>query len=88
MMIVCVCVCVRDVSSAGLVIAHHQDIKAEIEARSGSFIACNDMGRALIDNNHYASDEVHTRAHTHTQQLFISSLSLTHTHTSDYVADP
>ncbi|KAM9441073.1 spectrin family protein isoform 1-T2 [Clarias gariepinus] len=48
----------RDVSSAGLVIAHHQDIKAEIEARSGSFTACTDMGQALINNNHYASDEI------------------------------
>ncbi|GAA6102245.1 spectrin family protein isoform X2 [Tachysurus ichikawai] len=48
----------RDVSSAGLVIANHQDIKAEIEARSGSFTACTDMGHALINNNHYASDEI------------------------------
>ncbi|XP_066515119.1 spectrin family protein isoform X2 [Hoplias malabaricus] len=48
----------RDVSSAGLVIAHHQDIKAEIEARAGSFTACTDMGNALLKNNHYASDEI------------------------------
>ncbi|KAG9346529.1 hypothetical protein JZ751_006840 [Albula glossodonta] len=48
----------RDVSSAGLVIANHQDIKSEIEARSDSFTACNEMGNTLINNNHYAADEV------------------------------
>ncbi|XP_072302377.1 spectrin family protein isoform X2 [Eucyclogobius newberryi] len=48
----------RDVSSAGLVIANHQDIKSEIEARADSFTACIDMGKALINNNHYASDEI------------------------------
>ncbi|KAG7484753.1 hypothetical protein MATL_G00053400 [Megalops atlanticus] len=48
----------RDVSSAGLVIANHQDIKSEIEARADSFTACNDIGRSLINNKHYASDEI------------------------------
>ncbi|XP_066575019.1 spectrin family protein isoform X2 [Amia ocellicauda] len=48
----------RDVSSAGLVIAHHQDIKSEIEARADSFTACSDTGTALIQKNHYASDEI------------------------------
>uniref|UniRef100_A0A8B9RDT4 Spectrin beta chain n=1 Tax=Astyanax mexicanus TaxID=7994 RepID=A0A8B9RDT4_ASTMX len=48
----------RDVSSAGLVIANHQDIKAEIETRAGSFTACTDMGNSLLNNNHYASDEI------------------------------
>ncbi|XP_056140179.1 spectrin family protein isoform X2 [Lampris incognitus] len=48
----------RDVSSAGLVIANHQDIKSEIETRAGSFTACIEMGNTLIDNNHYASDEI------------------------------
>ncbi|XP_061089747.1 spectrin beta chain, non-erythrocytic 1-like isoform X2 [Conger conger] len=48
----------RDVSSAGLVIANHQDIKSEIEARDDSFTACNSMGKMLINNNHYAADEV------------------------------
>ena len=58
-------VCFREVSSAGLVIANHQDIKAEIEARAGSFTACTDMGNTLLNNNHYASDEVYTHTHTH-----------------------
>ncbi|XP_035999097.1 spectrin family protein isoform X1 [Fundulus heteroclitus] len=48
----------RDVSSAELVIANHQDIKSEIETRADSFTACTDMGSALINKNHYASDEV------------------------------
>ncbi|KAJ8405208.1 hypothetical protein AAFF_G00321990 [Aldrovandia affinis] len=48
----------RDVSSAGLVIANHQDIKSEIEARDDSFTACNEMGNLLINNNHYAADEI------------------------------
>ncbi|XP_048883547.1 spectrin beta chain, non-erythrocytic 1-like isoform X1 [Brienomyrus brachyistius] len=48
----------RDVSSAGLVIANHQDIKSEMEARSDSFAACHEMGSMLIKNKHYASDEV------------------------------
>uniref|UniRef100_H2TZA2 Spectrin beta chain n=1 Tax=Takifugu rubripes TaxID=31033 RepID=H2TZA2_TAKRU len=48
----------RDVSSAGLVIANHQDIKSEIETRADSFTACIEMGNTLLNNNHYASDEV------------------------------
>uniref|UniRef100_A0A6Q2YMS8 Spectrin beta chain n=1 Tax=Esox lucius TaxID=8010 RepID=A0A6Q2YMS8_ESOLU len=48
----------RDVSSAGLVIANHQDIKSEMETRADSFTACNDMGLTLIDKKHYAADEV------------------------------
>ncbi|KAK1882771.1 Spectrin beta chain non-erythrocytic 1 [Dissostichus eleginoides] len=48
----------RDVSSAGLVIANHQDINSEIETRADSFTACVDLGKSLINNNHYASDEI------------------------------
>uniref|UniRef100_A0A3Q3AMB9 Spectrin beta chain n=1 Tax=Kryptolebias marmoratus TaxID=37003 RepID=A0A3Q3AMB9_KRYMA len=48
----------RDVSSAGLVIANHQDIKSEIETRADSFTACTELGNALINNNHYAADEI------------------------------
>lgn len=50
--------CHRDVSSAGLVIANHQDIKSEIETRANSFTACIEMGNSLINKNHYAADEV------------------------------
>uniref|UniRef100_A0A8C5EP25 Spectrin beta chain n=1 Tax=Gouania willdenowi TaxID=441366 RepID=A0A8C5EP25_GOUWI len=48
----------RDVSSAGLVIANHQDIKSEIETRADSFTACIELGNTLIQNNHYAADEI------------------------------
>ncbi|XP_054482562.1 spectrin family protein isoform X3 [Anoplopoma fimbria] len=48
----------RDVSSAGLVIGNHQDIKSEIETRADSFTACIEMGKSLINNNHYAADEI------------------------------
>ncbi|XP_051977806.1 spectrin beta chain, non-erythrocytic 1-like isoform X1 [Xyrauchen texanus] len=48
----------RDVSSAGLVIANHQDIKSEIETRADSFTSSSEMGCTLMDNNHYASDEI------------------------------
>ncbi|KAG7464539.1 hypothetical protein MATL_G00166650 [Megalops atlanticus] len=48
----------RDVSSAGLVINNHQDIKSEIEARADSFNACSEMANALIAKNHYAADEI------------------------------
>ncbi|KAM6906876.1 spectrin family protein isoform 2-T2 [Xenentodon cancila] len=48
----------RDVSSAGLVIANHQDIKSEIETRADSFTACTEMGNSLINKNHYAADEI------------------------------
>uniref|UniRef100_A0A8C6LDA9 Spectrin beta chain n=1 Tax=Nothobranchius furzeri TaxID=105023 RepID=A0A8C6LDA9_NOTFU len=48
----------RDVSSAGLVIANHQHIKSEMETRADSFTACTEMGKCLINNNHYATDEI------------------------------
>lgn len=48
----------RDVSSAELVIANHQDIKSEIDTRADSFTASIDMGNALINKSHYAADEV------------------------------
>uniref|UniRef100_A0A4W5N7B6 Spectrin beta chain n=1 Tax=Hucho hucho TaxID=62062 RepID=A0A4W5N7B6_9TELE len=53
----------RDVSSAGLVIANHQDIKSEIETRVDSFTSCNEMGHTLINNNHYAADEIREKLH-------------------------
>ena len=53
-------------SSAGLVIANHQDIKSEIETRADNFTACYEMGNTLNNNNHYAADEVWTHTHTHT----------------------
>ncbi|KAI4814026.1 hypothetical protein KUCAC02_003241 [Chaenocephalus aceratus] len=41
----------------GWSLPNHQDIKSEIETRADSFTACVDLGKSLINNNHYASDE-------------------------------
>lgn len=48
----------RDVSSADLVIKNHQSIRAEVDARADSFTTCIDMGNALLEKNHYASDKI------------------------------
>ncbi|XP_055520757.1 spectrin beta chain, non-erythrocytic 1-like isoform X2 [Leucoraja erinacea] len=48
----------RDVSSADLTIKNHQGIKSEIDARNDSFTASIEMGNALLDKNHHASDEI------------------------------
>ncbi|KAM8970702.1 spectrin beta chain, non-erythrocytic 2 isoform 1-T1 [Sarcophilus harrisii] len=48
----------RDVSSADLMIKHHQGIKAEIEARADRFSACIRLGQELLAKNHYASEEI------------------------------
>ncbi|XP_044538228.1 spectrin beta chain, non-erythrocytic 2 [Gracilinanus agilis] len=48
----------RDVSSADLMIKHHQGIKAEIEARADCFSSCIHLGQELLAKNHYASEEI------------------------------
>ncbi|XP_074087069.1 spectrin beta chain, non-erythrocytic 2 isoform X1 [Macrotis lagotis] len=48
----------RDVSSADLMIKHHQGIKAEIEARADRFSSCIRLGQELLAKNHYASEEI------------------------------
>ncbi|XP_077313254.1 spectrin beta chain, non-erythrocytic 1-like isoform X1 [Lithobates pipiens] len=48
----------RDVSSADLVIKNHQGIKAEVDARADSFTTCINLGNALLEKNHYASDKI------------------------------
>ncbi|XP_072495312.1 spectrin beta chain, non-erythrocytic 2 isoform X2 [Notamacropus eugenii] len=48
----------RDVSSADLMIKHHQSIKAEIEARADRFSSCILLGQELLAKNHYASEEI------------------------------
>ncbi|XP_043827920.1 spectrin beta chain, non-erythrocytic 2 [Dromiciops gliroides] len=48
----------RDVSSADLMIKHHQGIKAEIEARADRFSSCILLGQELLAKNHYASEEI------------------------------
>uniref|UniRef100_A0A7M4F5W6 Spectrin beta chain n=1 Tax=Crocodylus porosus TaxID=8502 RepID=A0A7M4F5W6_CROPO len=48
----------RDVSSADLVIKNHHGIKAEVEARADSFMACIATGTALLEKGHYAANEI------------------------------
>uniref|UniRef100_A0A673C022 Spectrin beta chain n=1 Tax=Sphaeramia orbicularis TaxID=375764 RepID=A0A673C022_9TELE len=47
-----------DVSSVELLMNNHQGIKAEIDARNGSFTSCIELGKALLARKHYASEEV------------------------------
>ena len=36
----------------------HQGIKAEIDARENNFEECNKLGQLLVQNGHYASEEI------------------------------
>uniref|UniRef100_A0A673BYI2 Spectrin beta chain n=1 Tax=Sphaeramia orbicularis TaxID=375764 RepID=A0A673BYI2_9TELE len=47
-----------DVSSVELLMNNHQGIKAEIDARNGSFTSCIELGKALLARKHYASEEI------------------------------
>uniref|UniRef100_A0A8C4NKB3 Spectrin beta chain n=1 Tax=Eptatretus burgeri TaxID=7764 RepID=A0A8C4NKB3_EPTBU len=52
-------VCItRDVSSVELVMNSHHGIKAEIDTRNDNFTAAIELGKSLLANNHYASDEI------------------------------
>ena len=48
----------RDVSGVDLLINNHQSMKAEIDAREENFAICINLGKALLERNHYRSDEV------------------------------
>lgn len=48
----------RDVSGVDLLINNHQSLKAEIDAREENFAICINLGKALLERNHYRSDEV------------------------------
>lgn len=50
----------RDVSGVDLLINNHQSLKAEIDAREENFAICINLGKALLERNHYRSDEVST----------------------------
>ena len=50
---------VRDVNSVDLVRARHMELQAEIDTRQETFEAVIRTGEAMIENNHYAKDEVH-----------------------------
>lgn len=49
---------VRDVASAQMLKAEHEQLKAEIEAREGTFGTIVNAGEEMIDGGHYAHDEV------------------------------
>ena len=49
---------VRDVNSVDLVRARHSELQAEIDTRQETFAAVIRTGEAMIENEHYAKDEV------------------------------
>jgi spectrin beta len=48
----------RDVSGVELLMNNHQSLKAEIDAREDNFTACMNLGKELLQRNHYASNEI------------------------------
>ncbi|XP_071037774.1 spectrin beta chain [Parasteatoda tepidariorum] len=52
---------VRDVTSAQMLKAEHERLKAEIEAREGTFGTIVNAGEEMIENGHYAHEEIRER---------------------------
>ncbi|XP_077975326.1 spectrin beta chain, non-erythrocytic 1-like isoform X4 [Styela clava] len=48
----------KDVSGVELAMTAHQGIKSEIDARTGTYEECLDLGEELLKRNHYASEEI------------------------------
>ncbi|KAM3919502.1 spectrin beta chain, erythrocytic isoform 1-T2 [Leptodactylus fuscus] len=48
----------RDVSSVEFLIKHHQELRAEIEARNTTYSSCVELGETLLARNHPASEEI------------------------------
>merc|ERR1712018_787504 len=48
----------RDVSGVDLLMNNHQGHKAEIDAREDNFSDCVNLGKELLNRNHYASNEI------------------------------
>ncbi len=48
----------KDVAGAEALLERHQENKGEIVAREDSFRATAEAGQSLLENNHYASDEI------------------------------
>ncbi|KAM6075066.1 LOW QUALITY PROTEIN: spectrin beta chain, erythrocytic [Chlamydotis macqueenii] len=51
----------RDVSSVELLMKYHQDIKAEVDARSKNFTACVQLGENLLQRRHQDSPEIEVK---------------------------
>lgn len=49
---------VRDVNGAEILRQRHEEIRAEIESRQDTFDSVIETGHALINNEHYAANEV------------------------------
>ena len=49
---------VRDVSSVQMLQEQHNQLKAEIDAREDNFSSVVATGRGMIENGHFASQEV------------------------------
>lgn len=65
---------VRDVSGADLLRTRHEEIRAEIEARQDMFDTVLKSGEQLIENKHYASEEVRmTSSHLFTITKILST---------------
>ncbi|GIY06493.1 hypothetical protein CDAR_514752 [Caerostris darwini] len=52
---------VRDVASAQMLKAEHEQLKAEIEAREGTFGTIVNAGEEMIEGGHYAHEEIRER---------------------------
>ncbi|XP_035225862.1 spectrin beta chain, non-erythrocytic 1-like isoform X1 [Stegodyphus dumicola] len=52
---------VRDVASAQMLKAEHEQLKAEIEARESTFGTIVNVGEEMIEGGHYAQDEIRER---------------------------
>ncbi|GFT80923.1 spectrin beta chain, non-erythrocytic 5 [Nephila pilipes] len=52
---------VRDVASAQMLKAEHEQLKAEIEAREGTFGTIVNAGEEMIEEGHYAHEEIRER---------------------------
>jgi spectrin beta len=50
---------VRDVNSVDLVRTRHEELRAEIETRQDTFNTVIRTGEDMVENDHYAKDEVH-----------------------------
>lgn len=48
----------KDVAGAEALLERHQEHKGEIDAREDSFRSTAEAGQMLLDNDHYASEEV------------------------------
>ena len=57
---------VRDVNSVDLVRTRHEELRAEIETRQDTFNTVIRTGQDMVENEHYAKDEVNFLCHSNT----------------------